>query len=92
MGKKFPVIFFFLSLLINSSVFGQDTVRTYYSGDFPTLKEVYIKVNGVAQGVVKRYDEERNLILIGHLKDDKKEGLFTIWTQEQVTLPESLNL
>ena len=54
----------------------QDTVRTYYDEQSLQIKEVLTKINGKAEGPVWLYDPTGKLILIGHLKNDKRDGAF----------------
>jgi len=69
----------FTHLLILSTFsqsFGQDTIRTYYDEESLHIKEILTKINGKAEGEVRLFDINGNLILIGNLKNDQRNGLF----------------
>ncbi|MFC5190577.1 toxin-antitoxin system YwqK family antitoxin [Algoriphagus aquatilis] len=70
----FTLIALYLVSVPNS--FGQDTIRTYYDEQSLQIKEVLTKINGKAEGPVWLYDPTGKLILIGHLKNDKRDGAF----------------
>ena len=72
--KKALSILLFLSFCLIAKA--QDTIRTYYDEDQELLKEIYVRINGKAQGQIKRYSEDGQLIQIGFLKDDQRHGLF----------------
>lgn len=78
--RKITVILFFSSIglfsVVGSSCYAQDTVRTYYDEQSLQIKEVLTKINGKAEGPVWLYDPTGKLILIGHLKNDKRDGAF----------------
>lgn len=59
-----------------SDCLAQDTIRTYYDEESLHIKEVLTKINGKAEGVVRLYDINGDLILIGNLKNDQRNGLF----------------
>lgn len=65
-----------LFVILSQYAYGQDTIRTYYDEEETIIKEMYFLLNGKANGEVRRFDEEGNLVLIGHLQDDQKNGLF----------------
>ncbi|MFN3997238.1 toxin-antitoxin system YwqK family antitoxin [Algoriphagus sp.] len=56
--------------------FGQDTIRTYYDDESLHIKEILTKINGKAEGEVRLFDINGNLILIGNLKNDQRNGFF----------------
>lgn len=68
------VFLVFLSTFIPS--FGQDTIRTYYDEESLHIKEILTKINGKAEGEVRLFDINGNLILIGNLKNDQRNGFF----------------
>jgi antitoxin component YwqK of YwqJK toxin-antitoxin module len=68
----FLSIFTFTSFL----TFGQDTLRTYHAEDTLKVKEIVLLINGKANGIVKRYDLEGRLVVIGTLKNDQRHGIF----------------
>lgn len=59
-----------------SLCFGQDTIRTYYDEESLHIKEILTKINGKAEGEVRLFDINGNLILIGNLKNDQRNGPF----------------
>jgi antitoxin component YwqK of YwqJK toxin-antitoxin module len=61
---------------ISFLTFGQDTLRTYHAEDTLKVKEVILRINGKANGPVKRYDLEGRLVVIGSLKNDQRHGIF----------------
>lgn len=70
------IFLLFLILVSTPQVFAQDTIRTYHDQEETLIKELYLMVNGKANGEIKRFDEEGYLVQIGHLKDDQRNGLF----------------
>jgi antitoxin component YwqK of YwqJK toxin-antitoxin module len=66
----------FLLILVSGSLQAQDTIRTYYDEEKTLIKEVYFRINGKAEGEVKRFDEEGKLVQIGFLKNNQKDGKF----------------
>ena len=73
----FKSIFFSLIFgLVSFLTFGQDTLRTYHAEDTLKVKELVILVNGKANGLVKRYDLDGRLVVIGSLKNDQRHGIF----------------
>jgi antitoxin component YwqK of YwqJK toxin-antitoxin module len=65
-----------LILLVSGSLQAQDTIRTYYDEEKTLIKEIYFRINGKAEGEVKRFDEEGKLVQIGFLKNNQKHGIF----------------
>lgn len=75
--KAVPVFALMALYLVSvPNSFGQDTIRTYYDEQSLQIKEVLTKINGKAEGPVWLYDPTGKLILIGHLKNDKRDGAF----------------
>ena len=66
----------FLFAFTTFLTFGQDTLRTYYVEDTLQVKEVVLLINGKANGPVMRYDLDGKLVVIGHLKNDQRHGIF----------------
>ncbi len=72
---KYPIGLFFILIFANNT-FAQDTIRTYYDDESNLLKEIYLQVNGKAEGIIKRFDEEGKLTQIGTLVNNQRNGLF----------------
>ena len=75
-----PVIvrlgFLILLFFVITPLWAQDTLKTYYDEEETLLKEIFTLRNGKAYGEIKRFDEEGNLVQIGNLKGDQRDGLF----------------
>ncbi|SFB37011.1 toxin-antitoxin system YwqK family antitoxin [Algoriphagus aquimarinus] len=63
------------SFLANFAM-AQDTIRTFHDEEETLIKELYFMVNGKANGEIKRFDEEGNLVQIGQLINDQRNGDF----------------
>lgn len=75
--KAFFIGFIFILVLGTfSHSFGQDTIRTYYDEESLHIKEILTKINGKAEGEVRLFDINGNLILIGNLKNNQRNGFF----------------
>lgn len=72
---KIRLVFLFF-LFTHLTTYGQELVRTFYDEEKRIVREVYRKVNGVAEGEYKLFYEEGSLAVLGQLSNDKKEGLF----------------
>lgn len=75
--KTFFISFIYLLVLGTFSLgFAQDTIRTYYDEESLYVKEILTKINGKAEGEVRLFDIDGNLILIGNLKNNQRNGFF----------------
>ncbi|OYX20409.1 MAG: hypothetical protein B7Z16_06670, partial [Algoriphagus sp. 32-45-6] len=63
-------------LIVSEKALAQDTIRTYHVENPTRVKEIFTKINGKANGEVRLFDLDGNLVQIGQLKDDQRHGTF----------------